>query len=258
MFRCLSLIATLFILLTGCSPKTGLKVMATAVPHAEMLNFIKPDLQAEGYDLIVIVTNDYNEPNRALVKNEIDANFFQTVPFMDAQIREFHYPIESIGAIEIEPMGVYSKKFKSIAELPDNGVIAVANDPIDQFRGLLLLQDQGLIQLSPTKQIGTIADVRSNPHNFRFITADPAALPRMLSDVAAATINTNFALQNDLDPTKDAIAIENKDSPWVNVLTIRTGDENRDDILALKRAMTSDKMKDFILQKYKGAVLPAF
>jgi D-methionine transport system substrate-binding protein len=241
------------------SPKNGFKVAASPVPHAQMLEFIKPDLKAQGIDLVIIVTEDYNMPNRALANHEVDANFFQHIPFMEEQIKQFNYSIESIAKIEIEPMGVYSKKIHSLADLADHATIAIPNDPTNEARALILLQKQGIIQLAdPADLQSTILNISDNPKNIKFIEVDAAMLPRSLSDVDAAVINTNYALEAKLSPLKDALVLEDQDSPYANVLTIRTGDEDRPEIVALKTAMTSDKMREFIQKKYQGAVLPAF
>lgn len=248
-------------LLSSCSstPKHGLKVAATPVPHAQMLEFIKPDLKAQGIELIVIVTDDYNMPNRALAYKEVDANFFQHIPFMEEQIKQFHYSIENLAKIEIEPMGIYSKKIDSLSKLKDNATIALPNDPTNEGRALLLLQSNGLIQLdSSTNLQATILNIIHNPKNIHFIEVDAAMLPRSLGDVDAAVINTNFALEAKLSPTKDALALEDKNSPYANIIAIREGDKKRADIQALENTMTSEKMKAFILEKYKGAILPSF
>lgn len=251
------------LLLAGCSktetPKQDLKVAATPVPHAQMLEFVKPDLEAKGIHLNIIVTDDYNMPNRALAQKEIDANFFQHLPFLEEQMRQFHYRIEDFGAIEIEPMGIYSKKIKSLAELKDGTTIAIPNDPTNEGRALLLLASQGLITLDSSNNLhATIVNIKSNPKKLKFIEIDAAMLPRSLDDVDAATINTNYALSAHLNPERDALVLENKDSPYANILVIRIGDEKRPELIALKEAMTSDKMRAFIEKTFKGAVLPAF
>lgn len=244
----------------GCSSKEhGLKIAASSVPHAQMLDYIKPDLKAQGVNLIIIVTDDYNMPNRALAEKEIDANFFQHIPFLDEQIKQFGYPIESIAKVEIEPMGIYSKKVSSLADLKDNAVIAIPNDPTNEGRALLLLQSQGLIKLdNPNSLQATVINITSNPKKLTIREVDAAMIPRTLNQVDAAAINTNYALEAGLSPEKDALVLENKDSPYVNVLVVRNEDENRPDIQALKEALTSEKMRVFILNTYKGAVLPAF
>lgn len=253
-------ICALFVL-AGCSsqPKNELRIAATAIPHVQMLEFVKPDLKAQGINMVIMVTNDYNMPNRSLADHEIDANFFQHIPFLEEQIKQFHYPIESLAKIEIEPMGIYSKKIRSLTDLKDSATIAIPNDPTNEARALFLLQKQGLIQLdNSSNQQATILNITSNPKHIKFIEVDAAMLPRSLEDVDAAAINTNYALEAKLSPIRDALALEGKDSPYVNVIAIRIREENRPDIQALKTIMTSDKMREFIDEKYKGAVLPAF
>lgn len=251
----------LFTILAGCSPtssKNQLKVAATPIPHAQLLEFAKPQLKAQGIDLDIIVIDDYNVPNRVLADHEVDANFFQHIPFMNEQVKEFGYKIESLAAIEIEPMGLYSKKIKQLSQLRDYATIAIPNDPTNEARALFLLQDHGLITLKdPHNLQSTVLDIISNPKNLHFIEADAAMLPRSLDDIDAAAINTNYALQAHLSPQK-ALIIESKDSPYANIIAIRIGDEDRTDLQELKKAMTSEKMRKFIESKYKGAVLPAF
>jgi D-methionine transport system substrate-binding protein len=259
MIKHFAALSLLLALLSCSSPKNTLKIAATPVPQAQMLEYIAPDLKAQGIDLEIIVTNDYNIPNRALANREVDANFFQHIPFMEEQIKQFHYAIETLAKIEIEPMGIYSKKIRSLSELKENGVIAVPNDPTNEARALLLLQEQGIIKLDdPHNLQATVLNIVENPKHLKLIEVDAAMLPRTLSDVDAAAINTNYALEAHLNPLKDAIVLENKNSPYVNIITIRIGEQARPDIQALKAAMTSDKMRQFILEKYNGAVIPAF
>lgn len=253
----------LFLILCGCSQNQDLKrlkVMATPVPQAEILNFVRPTLKSEGIDLIIVSSDDYNVPNRALADGEVDANFFQTVPFLQEQMRDFGYEFVSIARIEIEPMGLYSNKITSLSDLKDDDVIAIPNDPSNESRALLLLADHGLIQLeNPDHLKSTPQDISENPRNLRFKEVNAAMLPRILSDVTAAAINTNFALEAGLSPEKDALIIEsNRNSPYANVIVVRKGEQNKPDIIALKKAMTSEATKNFIIQKYKGSVIPAF
>ncbi len=250
----------LLAIFSSCSKsKEGLRVAATPVPHAQMLEFVKPQLKEEGIDLVIIVTENYNMPNRALADHEIDANFFQHIPFLEEQIRQFHYEIESLAKIEVEPMGIYSKKIHSLSQIKDGATVAIPNDPTNEARALLLFQKHGLIELhDKDKLTATVLDIGYNPKKLKFIEVDASMLPRTLQDVEVAAINTNYAMQAGFSPLKDALAIEGKDSPYVNIIAIRTGTENRPDIVALKKAMTSEKMKKFILEKYKGAVIPAF
>lgn len=250
------------LLLSSCSSenrKDQLKVAASSVPHAQILETVKSDLKKQGIDLVIIVSDDYNMPNRALSNHEVDANFFQHIPFMDEQVKHFHYPIQSLAKIEIEPLGIYSKRIHSLSELKENSTIAVPNDPTNEARALLLLQKHGLIQLEdPSNLQSTVLNIVRNPKKLKFIEVDAAMVPRSLDDVDAAAVNTNYALEANLSPLTDALAIEDNDSPYANIIAVRQGEENRPEIEALKQAMTSEKMRAFILEKYQGAVLPAF
>lgn len=254
------LILAICVLLAGCSKsEKTLKVAATAVPHAEMLNHIKSDLAKEGVDLEIIVVEDYQLPNRALADKEVDANFFQHIPFLNAQVEAFHYPIKTFASIHIEPMGVYSKKVKNLSDLKEGALISVPNDPSNEARALSLLEQHQLIKMDrPDNLHATILNIAENPKKFKFEEIDAAMLPRTLNDVDAAVITTNFALQANLSPLKDAIVKEDSTSPYVNIIAVREGDEDRPELLALKKAMTSEKMRAFILEKYKGAIVPAF
>ena len=253
-------IASLSLCLFGCSnAKHRFKVAATPLPHAQMLEFIRPDLKAKGIDMEVIIVEDYNIPNRALAGHEVDANFFQHIPFMEEQIKQFGYKIQNLAKIELEPMGVYSKKIHSLDKLANKAKIAIPNDPTNEARALALLAAQGLIQMkNPRNLQATVIDIAKNPKNLQFLEVDAAMLPRSLDDVDAAVINTNYAIAANLSPLKDALALEGKDSPYANIIAIRIGDEKRPEIEELKAAMTSEKMKEFILKQYQGAVLPAF
>ncbi len=256
-----TLCALLLIVLTSCAsqPKNGLTVAASPVPHAELLEFIKADLKAQGIDLVIVVTEDYNMPNRALAGGEIDANFFQHGPFLEEQVKQFGYALEGIAKIEIEPMGIYSKKIKKLSDLKEKAIVGLPNDPTNEARALLLLQKHGLLELDNSKNLqATVLNIIKNPKQLKFIEVDAAMLPRSLEDVAIAAINTNYALEARLSPLKDAIVMEDEESPYANLLVIRKGDEQRQDIQALKAAMTSEKMRAFILEKYQGAIVPAF
>lgn len=259
LFNAFLCILALFLSSCSSKPKHLLKVEATPIPHAQMLEFIKPDLQTQGIDLHIIITEDYNQPNAALNKGEIDANFFQHLQFLSEQIAEFHYQITSIASIEIEPMGIYSKTLRSLSELQGEGVIAIPSDPVNEARALNLLQDNGIIQLDTSNALqASVLNITQNPKQLKFVEMDPSTLISSLSSVDAAVINTNYALEAGLDPTRDALALESKNSPYINVLVVRIEDENNPDILALKAAMTSEKMREFILKTYHGAVIPAF
>ena len=237
-----------------------LKVGATAVPHAEILEVVKPLLEKEGINLEIVEFNDYVQPNLALNDKELDANFFQHEPYLKNFMEEHkEVKLKSALGVHIEPMGVYSKKVKDLKDLKDGAAIAIPNDPTNGGRALLLLQKAGLLKLKDgVNEKATVQDVTENPHNFKFQEVEAAQVPRTLDDVDAAVINTNYAMQVNLVPTKDALIMEDNTSPYVNILAVRDGDEQSPEIQALVKALQSKEVKDFINEKYKGAVVPAF
>ena len=239
--------------------KVVLKVGATPVPHAEILNEIKPLLAKDGIDLQIIEFTDYVKPNLSLNDKEIDANFFQHEPYLKKFAADRKLALVNLVAVHIEPMGVYSKKLKDIKSVPDGAKVAIPNDPTNGGRALNILAKAGLIKLKDGVGISaTVGDIVENPKNLKITEAEAAMLPRTLDDVDLAVINSNFAMEAKLNPTKDALFIEPKDSPYANIVAVRKGDENRKEIQALKKALTSPEVKKFIEEKYKGAVIPAF
>ena len=239
--------------------KVVLKVGATPVPHAEILNEIKPLLAKDGIDLQIIEFTDYVKPNLSLNDKEIDANFFQHEPYLKKFAADRKLDLVNLVAVHIEPMGVYSKKLKDIKSVPDGAKVAIPNDPTNGGRALNILAKAGLIKLKDGVGISaTVGDIVENPKNLKITEAEAAMLPRTLDDVDLAVINSNFAMEAKLNPTKDALFIEPKDSPYANNVAVRKGDENRKEIQALKKALTSPEVKKFIEEKYKGAVIPAF
>ncbi|MBA0282332.1 MetQ/NlpA family ABC transporter substrate-binding protein [Stenotrophomonas maltophilia] len=249
--------------LTACGksgePSQKLVVAATAVPHAEILEVVKPILKQEGVDLDVRVFNDYVQPNDQLVQKQVDANYFQTEPYLDAYNRDRKTDLVKVIGVHIEPFGAYSRKIKSLAELREGADVVIPNDPSNNSRALILLHKAGVIALKdPANALSTQRDIIANPKNLKFRELDSAMLPRVLDQVDLALINTNYALDAGLNPTQDALAIESKDSPYVNFLVARP--DNKDDarVQKLAKALTSPQVKAFIETKYKGAVLPAF
>ena len=240
--------------------KTTLKVGATPVPHAEILEIVKPLLAQQNIDLQIVEFSDYVQPNLALNDKELDANFFQHEPYLDNFVSEHkEVKLKNAGGIHIEPMGIYSKKIKQLDALPGGASIAIPNDPTNGGRSLLLLEKAGLLKLKDGVGVkATVQDIASNPKNLKFQEVEAAQVPRTLDDVDAAVINTNFAMQVNLVPTKDALFMEDKTSPYVNIVAVREGDEKRPEIEALLKALKSKEVKDFIESKYKGAIVPAF
>ena len=237
-----------------------LKVGATAVPHAEILEAAKPLLEKEGITLEIVEFNDYVQPNLALNDKELDANFFQHEPYLKNFMDEHkEVKLKNAAGIHIEPMGVYSRKIKKLDELKDGATIAIPNDPTNGGRSLLLLEKAGIIKLKEgVGEKATVGDIAENKKNIKFQEVEAAQVPRTLDDVDAAVINSNFAMQVNLDPTKDAMFIEDSTSPYVNIIAVREGDENHPEIQALIKVLHSDEIKQFITEKYKGAVVPAF
>lgn len=239
--------------------KVVLKVGATPVPHAEILNFIKPELAKQGIDLQIVEFTDYVKPNEALADKQLDANFFQHIPYLEDFSAKHKLDLTWTVKVHIEPMGVYSRKVKKLNEVKPGSIVAIPNDATNGGRALLLLAKSGLIGLKDGVGVAaTPADITQNPKNLKIKELEAAQLPRSLDDVTLAVINGNYALDAGLVPTKDALVIEGSDSPYANVLAVRKGDESRDALVKLGQALTSPAVKQFIEDKYKGAVVPAF
>ncbi|TDL98885.1 MetQ/NlpA family ABC transporter substrate-binding protein [Macrococcus brunensis] len=246
---------------SGKEDKT-IKVGASPAPHAELLEQVKPILEKEGYKLDIKIINDYTTPNRLLNDGELDANFFQHTPYLDTETKEKGYKLESAGNVHIEPMAVYSKKYKSLDELPDGAEIFVSNNPAEEGRFLSFFTKAGLIKLKegtdPVK--ATFKDIAENKKNLKFNNKQAAEfLPKSFNNGEgdAVIINSNFALDNKLNPVKDSIALEDKDSPYANLIAVQKGHKDDAKIKALVKALQSDDVKKFIDEKYKGAVIAA-
>ena len=237
---------------------TPLIVGATAVPHAEILEFLKPTLAAEGFPIEIKVFNDYVQPNTQLAERRIDANYFQTKPYLDEFNSARGADLITVAGVHVEPLGAYSRRFNTLAELPNRADVAVPNDASSIGRALILLQTAGLIRLKdPTNPLQSVRDIAENPRALRFRELESATLPRVLDQVDLAVINTNYALDAGLKPKTDALALEGGDSPYVNYLVARPDNQTDQRIQALARALRSQAVKDFIAQKYDGAVVPA-
>lgn len=238
-----------------------LKVAASAVPHAEILNFVKPQLKAQGVDLQVKEFSDYIQPNAAVEDKQLDANFFQHQPYLDSYNKDRKTSLVQVpdGKVHVEPFGAYSLKIKSLKDLKDGAAVAIPNDPSNGGRALILLAQQGLIELKDPKSLTpTPLDVVKNPKKLKFKELEAALLPRALADVDLALINTNYAIEAKLNPTKDALFIEGADSPYTNIVVSRADRANDANIAKLTKALHSAETKKFIQDKYKGAVVPAF
>ena len=236
-----------------------LVVAATPVPHAEILELIKPTLAKEGVDLEIKVFTDYVQPNVQVAEKHLDANYFQTLPYLESFNKGKGTNLTTVIGVHVEPFGGYSKKVKNLSELKDGATIAIPNEGSNSGRALILLQKAGLIELKdPTNAVSTPKDIAKNPHNFKFKELESALLPRVLDQVDLDMINTNYALEAGLNPATDALIIEGADSPYVNFLVARPDNKDSVAIQKLAKALTSPEVKAFIAEKYKGAVLPAF
>ncbi|WP_427183924.1 MetQ/NlpA family ABC transporter substrate-binding protein [Bordetella bronchialis] len=236
-----------------------LKVGVTGGPHAEIMEVVKEQAASQGLTIQIVEFSDYVQPNVALAAGDLDANSYQHQPYLDNANADRGYKLVSIAKTVIFPIGIYSKKVKSLDALKEGARIGIPNDPTNGGRALLLLQDKGLIKLKAGVGLkATPLDIAENPRKLRFIELDAAQLPRSLDDTDASAVNTNFAMQAGLDPKRDAIAQESPDSPYANVLAVREKDKDRPEFAKLVAAYHSQPVKDFILAKYRGAVIAAW
>ncbi|NLL72071.1 MAG: ABC transporter substrate-binding protein [Clostridiales bacterium] len=238
-------------------------VGASITPHAEILEVAKGVLATKGYELEIKEYNDYVQPNLALDFGDLDANFFQHQPYLDEFNESRNLNLVSVAIVHYEPFAIYPGKTKTFEELQDGAQIAVPNDGTNEARALLLLEAQGLIKLAEGVGLSaTVIDIVENPKNLEIHEIEAAQLVRSLNDVDMAVINGNYAIQGDLNVAKDAIAVEEKDSEaaeiYGNVIAVRSGDEDREEIKALVEAVTSEEVKAFIESTYEGAVVPKF
>ena len=266
-----AILAVLLVLLVGVFSGCGnskdsvvsnektLKVGAALTPHTEILEFIKPKLKDKGINLEIINLDSEEGLNPALDEKQIDANYFQHLPYLESIEKEKGYDFKVVGKIHIEPIGFYSNSLNSLSELKEGAEIGIPNNPSNEFRSLKLLEDNGLIKLKDNLQgySATPNDIVDNPHKLKFIEAEAAQLPRSLKDLSGAIINTNLIIESGLDPEK-AIVREGKDSPYANIVVVRNGDENREDIKELINLLQTEEVKQFLKEKYGSAVIPAF
>ncbi len=236
-----------------------LTVAATAVPHAELLEFVKPQLAKGGVDLEIKVFTDYVQPNVQVAEKRLDANFFQHQPYLDEFNKSRGTQLVSVAGIHVEPFGAYSHKIADLDDLPNGANVVIPNDATNGGRALLLLAKAGIITLKPEAGItATPRDIADNPKRIRIRELEAATLPRVLNQVDLALINTNYALEAGLNPAEDALIIEGAESPYVNILVAREDNKDSPALQKLVKELQSDAVKAFIEEKYKGAVVPAF
>lgn len=263
-------ISILAVVLVACGGGSGdkkeknetIKIGASPAPHAEILEEAKPLLKKEGYDLEIKTINDYTTPNKLLDKGELDANFFQHTPYLKTESKEKGYKIESAGNVHLEPMAVYSKRYKKLSDLPKNATVYVSNNPAEEGRFISFFVKEGLIKIKDgVKPVdATFDDIVENKKNIKFNNKQSAEfLPKSYqADEGDATIiNSNFAIEQGLNPLKDSIAVEGKDSPYANLIAVQKGHKDDKQIKALMKVLQSKEIKDFINKKYDGAVIAA-
>jgi D-methionine transport system substrate-binding protein len=235
------------------------KIGVTAGPHAQILEQVKKVAERDGLKLQIVEFSDYIQPNAALAAGDLDANSYQHKPYLDQQVKDRGYKIVSVGYTVNFPIGIYSKKVKSLADLKEGARVGIPNDPTNGGRVLLVFQDKGLIKLRPDAGLkATPLDVVENPKKIKFVEVDAAQLPRTLDDLDAAAVNTNYAIPAGLNPGKDAIAQENAKSPYVNLLAVREQDKDKPWVAKLVKAYHSAEVRQFVQAEFKGAVVPGF
>ena len=237
-----------------------LVIAATPVPHAEILEFVKPMLAKEGVELEVKVFTDYVQPSMQTNEKRVDGNFFLHQPYLDEFKKKQKNDIQTVVAkVHVEPLGAYSSKHKAVADIPEGGTVAIPNDPSNSGRALLLMAKNGLITLKDLNNISaTQKDIADNPKKLKIRELEAATLPRILNQVDLAVINTNYAIEAGLNPLKDSLFIEDASSPYANLLVAREDNADSPAMKKLAAMLNSPEVKQFLADKYKGAVVPAF
>jgi D-methionine transport system substrate-binding protein len=245
--------------IAGAANAETIKVGVTAGPHAQILEAVKPIAAKKGLDIQIVEFSDYVVPNAALDVGDLQANSFQNQPYLDNQKADRGYKIESVGLTVNFPIGIYSKKYQSWDAIPQGATLSIPNDPTNGGRVLLLLQDKGVLKLKAGVGFKpTVADIVENPRKFKIVEVDAAQTARTLDDVDAAAINTNYATQAGLDPVKDALVREDPKGPYANLIAVRAADKDKPWVKLLVESYQTPEIRDFVLTKFKGAVLPAW
>lgn len=236
-----------------------IKIGGTAGPHSQILEQVKKVAERDGLKLQIVEFTDYIQPNAALAAGDLDANSYQHKPFLDQQVKDRGYRIAAVAYTVNFPIGIYSKKVKSLKDLKEGAKFGIPNDPTNGGRVLLVLQEQGLIKLKPGAGLkATPLDVVENPKKLKFVELEAAQLPRSLDDLDASAVNTNFAIPAGLHPSKDAIAQESAKSPYVNLIAVREQDKDKPWVAKLVKAYQSEEVRRFVQSEFKGSVVPGF
>lgn len=247
----------------GASGDSGqsatIKIGVSPDPHAKLVELVKEDLKEQGIEIEIEEFTDYVIPNTALDEGDLDANFFQHIPYLENFVEEQGVDLVHIGGVHVEPMAVYSEKIKTIEELADGAEVSIPGDAVNGGRALLLLQENGLIKLKNNTDVSaTIKDIVENPKDLKFKELEAVLLPKTLDDVDISIINGNYALEAGLNPVKDGLLVEGSNSPYINVVAVKKGTESEDRFIKLIQALQSDKVKKYIEENYDGAIVPGF
>ena len=253
-----SLIFVFLLIISNSWAKESLIIGSTPVPYAEILEFAKPLFAKKGYELKIVEFTDYAVPNKALNEGKLDANLFQHKPYLDEFNKSNGTDLLSMQSVVLVPMGVYSRNVKDIKDLQNGALVSIPNDPTNEDRAFELLQRANLLEFKQTKGFKTPKDITKNPKNLKFKELKAAQLPRSLDDVDISIINTNYALDYGLNPAKDAIFLEKKDSPYANFVVVRGEDKDSIKTKVIDEALRTKELREFILKKYDGSVIPTF
>ena len=258
MLRFTTLTSVLALMTRGLAAEE-IKVGVSPGEHAEIMEEVARIAEPMGLDIDVIEFSDYVVPNQALADGDIQANSFQHVPYLEAQMKDRGFELSVVGTTITTPMGVYSDKITDIADLEEGATFGIPNDPTNGGRALLVLQQLGMIKVDEAAGlVPTVLDITENPKNLSFKELDAAQLPRSLADLTAALINTNYAIASGLSPKEDSIAMESAENPYVNVIAVRKGDEEAAWVETLLKAYHSDEVKAFIDESYQGTVITSW
>jgi D-methionine transport system substrate-binding protein len=265
MSRLRRMVVLVFAIAAASLPEAGaqehptIRVGVTAGPHAEVLDVVKKVAAERGLEIKVVEFTDYVFPNQALANKDLEANSFQHEPYLRNQIAKTGWKLVKVAYTVASPMGFYSKKYKSFADVPEGATVAIPNDPTNGARSLQILANNGVIKLrDPASVTAGIIDISDNPRKLKFVEIDAAQLPRSLPDVDAAAINNNYAVQAGLDPVRDTLLKEPLESPWINIIAVREEDKDKPWVKQFVDAYHSDQVKQFILTRFKGAYVPSW
>jgi len=248
-----------FVALSASAEAKAIKVGVISGPDEQIVEFIKSEMAKKGVEIDVIAFSDYVLPNQALNDGDLDLNAFQHQPYLDKQIADRGYKLKTVGYSVVMPMGVYSNKVKDLKKLTKGSSVGIPNDPTNGGRALLLLQDAGIIEIDKAAGLTPGAvDIVKNPQGLKFVELDAAQLVRAIEDLDAAVINTNYAMEAGLVPSKDALAIEGKSSPYVNIIVAHEDNVDADFVKTFVGAYNSAPVAEFINKTFKGGIVPAF